>query len=130
MRTFINSLGNLFIKPLLRSPLHFFVSGSLMLVTFTGRKSGTVYATPVQYFRDDDTIVFFTNKLRAWWKNLTSGRPVTLRIKGRDVQAVGVGFIDDPAAVAQGLQQMYPRVTPERADDMARQTIMVQLKAQ
>ena len=79
MRSFMNNLGNIFVKPLLRSPLHFLLSGSIMLVTFTGRKSGKVYTTPVQYFRDGDTIIFFTKTVRTWWKNLAGERPVTLR---------------------------------------------------
>ena len=130
MHSWINTLGNLFVKPLLRSPLHFLLSGSLMLVTFTGRKSGKVYSTPVQYVRDGDSIVFFTQPARTWWKNLRGGSPVTLRLKGRDVQAVGVEFADDPAAVAQRMRDMYPDMAPGRIDDIARQSMMIRLKAQ
>src|SRR5262249_17743027 len=37
------------IRALLRSPVHGLMSKSLMLITFTGRKSGRRYTTPVRY---------------------------------------------------------------------------------
>ena len=45
---------------LLRSPLHGVMSKRVLLVTFTGRKSGKAYTTPVSYMREGD-IVFFTD---------------------------------------------------------------------
>ena len=44
-----SKLYNPLMKWLLRSPLHGVVSKMYLLVTFTGRKSGTVYSTPVEY---------------------------------------------------------------------------------
>ena len=128
MRSFINNLGNLIIKPLLRSPLHFFASGSIMLVTFTGRKSGKIYTTPVQYIKDGITVTFFTQKDRLWWKNLTGDRPVTLRLKGHDIQAVASRFEEDEAAVTAGLRQMYPRMSPEYIATTAPKTVMIQFE--
>ena len=40
-------LYNPFVGALLRSPLHGFMSNSTMLLTYTGRKSGKTYTTPV-----------------------------------------------------------------------------------
>ncbi|MBZ0299909.1 MAG: nitroreductase/quinone reductase family protein [Anaerolineae bacterium] len=87
MRKFINSLGNLFMPWLLRSPLHFFASGSILLITFAGRKSAKVYTTPVQYARIEDHLIVFTRRKRIWWKNLRGGAPVIVRVRGRDLQA-------------------------------------------
>lgn len=87
MRDFWNNLGNIFMKPLLRSPLHFLVSGQFMLIIFTGRKTGRIYATPVQYRREGDTLTVFTQRHRKWWKNLQGGVQVTLRFKGRKFRA-------------------------------------------
>ena len=44
MRFFMR-LGNLFVASMLRSPLHGLLSGSVMLITVTGRKSGRRYTT-------------------------------------------------------------------------------------
>lgn len=91
--TILNPLMSL----LLRSPLHFLVSDSLMLITFTGRKSGREYTTPVGYHEYGDGIVVFTHN--DWWKNLKGGVEVTLRIAGE--RRVGLASpIQDPDRVA------------------------------
>ena len=51
---------------LLRSPLHGVVSSMYMVVNFTGRKSGKAYSTPVEYWQDGDTLMFFTTRSRVW----------------------------------------------------------------
>ncbi len=40
----LQSLGNPFVRALLRSRLHGLLSGSLLLVTYTGRKTGRTFA--------------------------------------------------------------------------------------
>ena len=80
-------VANNIIAPLLRSPLHRLISGSLMLLTMTGRKSGRRITTPVSYLPNGEgRLILFT--FSPWWKNLQGGALVTLRIKGRDVPAV------------------------------------------
>jgi hypothetical protein len=71
---------------LLRSPLHGLMSDKLMLISFTGRKSGKKFTTPVTYTRiNDTTVAFFSNG--NWWKNLEGGAPVTVLIAGRTYTA-------------------------------------------
>lgn len=74
----------LFINPvvraLLRSPLHRLLSGRLMLLTFTGRKSGRRYTTPVSYMRFGEIILSSTRS--AWARNLQGGVPVALLLRG------------------------------------------------
>ena len=43
-------------KLVLRSPVHGMVSNSIMLITFTGRKSGKAYTTPVSFTQLDDQV--------------------------------------------------------------------------
>jgi hypothetical protein len=76
-------VANPLLKWLLRSPFHGRVSKMLALLTFTGRKSGKQFTTPVGYHRMDGQIVVFTDS--GWWRNLTKGAPATLRLEGRDV---------------------------------------------
>jgi len=40
----------------LRSPLHGMLSGSTMIITYTGRKSGQTFSTPVNYVRDGNVL--------------------------------------------------------------------------
>ena len=63
-------------KFMLRSPMHSLVSKSVLLISFTGRKSGKPYTTPVSYSQSGDQVIIFTHA--EWWKNLRSDTPVTL----------------------------------------------------
>ena len=40
----------------LRSPLHRMLSDSTMIITYTGRKSGQTFSTPVNYVRDGNLL--------------------------------------------------------------------------
>lgn len=88
---------NPLMKLLLRSPLHGLVSDSLMLITFTGRRSGREYTTPVGYHRVDDGLVVFTHS--DWWKNLRGGAEVRLLLRGERRVALAEP-VEDPEVVA------------------------------
>lgn len=90
-----------FMKMVLRSPVHGIVSKTILLITFTGRKSGKTYTTPVDYSQEGDQIFIFTHA--NWWKNLQGGAPVTLRIQGRELQGLAEAVAEDKQAVAAGL---------------------------
>jgi deazaflavin-dependent oxidoreductase (nitroreductase family) len=98
----LNTIGNPFMKLILRSPLHGLVSGSIMLITFTGRKSGKLYTTPVGYTREGDILTFFSYRARTWWRNLRGGAAVTVRLKGHD-QGGTADAITDEERVSAGL---------------------------
>lgn len=108
------ALINPAMRLLLRSPLHGLVSASLMLVGFTGRKSGRRFATPVRYVRAGGTIRCFTTKDTRWWRNLEGGAAVTLRIAGRDLPYQAVAIDDDPARTRAALLD-YLRAFPQDA---------------
>jgi len=61
------------------------LSRNLMLVAYTGVKSGKAYLQPVSYARDGDTLL--TPGGGRWTLNLKGGRPVKLRLRGREVRA-------------------------------------------
>lgn len=88
-------------KFILRSPMHGMVSKTVLLITFTGRKSGKTYTTPVDYSQDGDQVTIFTHA--DWWKNLRSGAPVTLLIQGRELQGLPELVVEDKQAIAAGL---------------------------
>jgi hypothetical protein len=56
-----------FVVALLRSPLHGFMDRSTLLLTYTGRKSGKAYTTPVNYLRDGDTLLVVSSCKHIWW---------------------------------------------------------------
>jgi deazaflavin-dependent oxidoreductase (nitroreductase family) len=99
-------------KFVLRSPVHGIVSKTVLLITFTGRKSGKIYTTPVSYSQHGDQVTIFTHA--NWWKNLRSEAPVTLRIQGRELQGLPEPVAMDKQAVAAGLAA-HLRVVPSDA---------------
>ena len=70
---------------LLRSPLHGLASGGLMLLTFTGRRSGRRFTIPLGYQRDGDVLTVMVSyaSRKQWWKNYREPGPVELRLRGR-----------------------------------------------
>jgi deazaflavin-dependent oxidoreductase (nitroreductase family) len=93
----------------LRSPLHPLLSDNMLVITYTGRKSGKVYHTPVNYMRDGDRLLTSSYRSRTWWRNLRGVAPVSLRLQGREIQASGEA-LEDEAAVAEALSAYLSRV--------------------
>ena len=100
---------------LLSSPLHALMSGSLLLLTFTGRRSGRRYTTPLRYVRDGDVIRCFTSRDTKWWKNLEGGQAVQLRVRGEQQSFLAKVVSDDPAATRAHLAR-YLEAFPQDAD--------------
>jgi deazaflavin-dependent oxidoreductase (nitroreductase family) len=86
---------------MLRTPvLQRWVGRGTALLTFTGRRTGTTYTTPVSYARDGRHVVIVSHMTRTWWRNLTDRPQVRLRLAGRDHTGTArVVRGDDPAAV-------------------------------
>ncbi|HEX6506067.1 MAG TPA: hypothetical protein VF221_00395 [Chloroflexota bacterium] len=99
---------NVFMRLLLRSPLHGVLSGNTLLISFTGKSSGKRYVVPVSYMQDGSTVTCFT--AARWWKNLRGDAPVTLRLRGKDVAGTAQVEAQDKDAVAQGLSTFLQRV--------------------
>ena len=97
----IPPIVNKTMKLILRSPVHGMVSKTILLITFTGRKSGKTYTTPVDYSQDGDQVTIFTHA--DWWKNLRGGAPVRLRIRGRELQGLAEPVAEDKGAITAGL---------------------------
>jgi deazaflavin-dependent oxidoreductase (nitroreductase family) len=92
---------NRVMKLVLRSPLHGPVSKNILLINFKGRKSGKIYTTPVSYYQNNGQVFIFTHA--NWWKNLRGGAPVTLRLRGKDVEGLAEAVADDKDAIAAEL---------------------------
>jgi deazaflavin-dependent oxidoreductase (nitroreductase family) len=100
-KTTIPPAVNATMRFILRSPLHGMVSKTITLITFTGRKSGKVYSTPVSYSQNGSQVTIFTHG--EWYKNLAAGAPVTLRIRGKDYTGQADVTVADKTAKATGL---------------------------
>ena|SRR5664280_3655351 len=84
------------VGPLLRSPLHPVLSSQLMMLDYTGGRSGHSYSFPIGYFTwDDDEVLAFSS--RSWPKALRTAEGIHLLIKGEshDATADVVSAHDD-----------------------------------
>lgn len=101
---------------LLRSPLHFIVSQNMMLMTYTGRKSGKTYTVPMNYLENGDRLSTISSRDRVWWRNLRGGGDVILRLRGKDIPA-HAETIEDQTQVTNSLRQ-YLKIAPQLAKYM------------
>lgn len=113
--SFMFKIMNPLMKALLYSPFHGRVSKSLMLLTFTGRKSDKKFTTPVGYLRKGNTLIVFTHS--SWWKNLRGGAPVTMRIQGKTISGVGES-VEDPVEIKSMVRDLISANGEERARQM------------
>lgn len=89
----VMSVLNVFMRPLLRLPFPTPLTKRLMLVSFTGRKTGKAYQQPLSYVQKDDTLL--TPGGGKWKLNLREDQPVRIRLRGHDVFA-RPEFVKDP----------------------------------
>jgi hypothetical protein len=87
------------------------LSGRLMLVFLTGRKTGKSYRQPMSYVRQGTTLL--TPGGGKWKLNLQGGRPERIRLRGRDVLARPelVGDIDEIERLLGVMTAANPRVS-------------------
>ena len=97
----LQKLYNPIVAGILRSPLHAAMSNSTMLLTFSGRKSGRTYTTPVSYVRDGDELLVVGSRGHSWWKNLRGGAVVSVRVRGREMRGEAKAF--EGEAAGEGL---------------------------
>ena len=88
---FLNWFVNPFVRLLLRSPFHHLLSSSLIVLSYTGRRTGRRRSLPVMYARDGERLIVIAGQpeRKRWWRNLRDGAPVEVRVRGRDRQGQG-----------------------------------------
>lgn len=87
---------------LLSGGTHRLMSRRLLILRFTGRKTGRTYATTVSYVQEGDALLVPGGG--KWWKNLMSG-PVAVRLRGDWLPATSE-VIDESQAMADALCRM------------------------
>jgi hypothetical protein len=78
------------------------MSGSVLLLTYKGRRSGRTYATPVSYVREGGDVLLVSGREHSW-KNLRGGAPVTLCVRGQDEEGMAETFEGGAAEGGAGL---------------------------
>lgn len=96
-----NRTANPLIKGVLLSPVHWLASGSLALITVTGRRSGREYTFPVGYSERDSGVVIGVGwpERKRWWRNLLKPAPVRLRLRGAERTGSAVATGDERSGI-------------------------------
>jgi hypothetical protein len=79
------------------------VSKHITVVTYTGRRSGKTFSTPVGYKRVGNTVTIGVRipDAKTWWRNFTGdGGPISLVLEGTDRTGHAVSDRDDKGRVA------------------------------
>jgi deazaflavin-dependent oxidoreductase (nitroreductase family) len=97
---------NPFVAASLRSPLHRLLSKQVLLLTYTGRKTGTRYTFPVGYSREGETLTLVST--RHWWQNLLGSASVTVHLQGHR-RTAHAAVITEPAAVLAEVERLVAR---------------------
>ena len=110
--------ANSVVEKILRSPAHPMLSGSTLLIRYTGRHSGNEFTLPVQYADAHHGLVVMVGKpeTKTWWRNFTDMGQVKVLLKGRWVPMTAHALLgeDDPDAVTPLLRSYavrFPKVT-------------------
>lgn len=77
----VRILANTIATTILRSPWHGMRSDHLLLLTFTGRKSGKEFTTPMRYVQESETLRMTV--VYPWWKNLVEEATVRVLLRGQ-----------------------------------------------
>lgn len=95
---------------LLKSRFHRLVSRDIMLITFTGLRTGQQYTTPVSYVSYGKKVHCFTGMDYSWWRNLRGGARVTLRIRGQEKPGQAEAISDDDARIKRAMSEFFLRL--------------------
>ena len=77
----VRNLINSVVTTVLRSQWHGMRSDKLLLLTFTGRKSGKEFTTPMRYAQEGETLRLWVVR-SPWWKNLVGEATVHVLLRG------------------------------------------------
>lgn len=83
-------LVNPVVRTLLRSRLHTLLSGSTLLLDYTGRRTGGRYVLPIGFAQTGHELVLVAghSETKTWWRNFHSEpQAVTLTLRGQATPA-------------------------------------------
>jgi hypothetical protein len=104
------------VRILLRSPAHRVLSRSVLLLAYTGRRSGVRRELPAMYAVLGDRFVVVAGQpdTKTWWRNFAGdGRPVAVTVAGRrgscGARLLAPRTVEHRLAL-DAYRQRYPRV--------------------
>lgn len=106
--SFFMDFWNQLNKIILSSSFHKISSKTTLLISFTGKKSGKTYTTPVNYTQAGKTVRITSQKTRNWWKNLKTNPDVILTLRGSRVNGIAEVLQDQPRVAEEIGEYLKP----------------------
>lgn len=133
------TLSNTIVEKVLQSPAHRVLSGSTLLVRYTGVRSGNQYTLPVRYADAHHGLVVMVDKpeTKTWWRNFVEMGQVQVMFKGRwtPMTAHALRGTADPEAVTPLLRSYALRfanvvkdLDGDTLDERVRESVVVWLR--
>ena len=109
--SFVNGVMNPPIRAILWSPLHFLLDGSLIRITYTGRRSGHRHSLVTMYtrFGDELVVVVAQPEKKQWWRNFHEKTPADVRLKGKRFTCVAQFLGKDVARIIPRLEAYWAK---------------------
>ena len=106
-------MSNWFMSWLLHSPFHRLISGSILLITYNGRRSGKEFTAPLNYVRDGNTLWVTSVRSRRWWRNFREEWPIQVLLQRVEIEGIGLA-ISEPEQLSQAFIEFF-RLAPANA---------------
>lgn len=97
------------------------IGRGVALLSFEGRKTGTLYTIPVSYDRQGDVVTIITKRQRKWWHNFESPTEVELRLAGRVYTGKAVLESDEAKTLDFMTEYLAKRPVDARAYGLGRE---------
>lgn len=111
------SVVNRIVETILGSPAHPMLSRSIVLIRYTGRRTGDEHTLPVQYADTHHGLVVVVGRseTKSWWRNFTELGQAQVLLRGTwtPMTAHALRGADDPEAVTPLLRayaQRFPKI--------------------
>jgi deazaflavin-dependent oxidoreductase (nitroreductase family) len=95
---------------LLASPLHGALSRDILLLRWTGRKTGKGYTLPISYVELNGRLYLCTRpEGSGWWRNVRAAREVEIRLRGETMTATATVLEPEASEALDGLRAFLTR---------------------
>jgi deazaflavin-dependent oxidoreductase (nitroreductase family) len=106
-----HKVTNPILRLILRSRVHAMLSGQLILITYTGKKTGVKHTLPVQYAKSDNELLVIAgyHQHKRWWRNLRRQSTVSICYRGESTEASAMAYEGDVSAIVPRLPAYLKR---------------------
>jgi F420H(2)-dependent quinone reductase len=106
-------LANPLVRAVLRSRWHRMLSDRLLVLTYTGRRSGRRFEIPVRYAETEDgrlVVVAVRPERKLWWRSFQRSATAAVTLRGERIGVEGALQTGSPRDAAFGAYlRRYPR---------------------